>query len=270
MTDLQFDFVTVPEGPFIMGVDISSNEALVGNYPSHIVRLSTYRIQKHPVSISQWVHFLSRTNYEWSSAKGNEYLTEHRDEGDLYPIAYVNWYDACCFADWASMMTGSRLRLPTEAEWEKACRGVDGRILPWGNTPLEKFPEGDDRSNDPLFGPLRFSQNSVYTSVYGCHDMLCNIEEWCLDWFDDEEYSKVDGRIAEHDEVKSRRTEHVDPRGPSLIETLRYGTRDFFPKKSVRGSDGTSCTRMTCAHRYGAAAHLRTFGTGFRLVEELT
>ena len=98
---------------------------------------------------------------------------------DHHPVVNVSWEDARSFCQWANQVTGQALCLPTEAEWEKAARGTDGQIYPWGNQPPE-----DKLCN---FGMNILDTTSVGSyspqgdSPYGCADMAGNVWEWCDD-----------------------------------------------------------------------------------------
>ena len=109
-------------------------------------------------------------------------------------MVYVSWEDAAAFCDWLSRETDQPFRLPTEAEWEKAARGPDGRIYPWGDDPPD-----EDRCN---FGQVSESGDTAtigrYSpqgdSLYGCAGMAGNVWEWCQSLYEPYPYQTDDGR----------------------------------------------------------------------------
>ncbi len=84
---------------------------------------------KYPLTNAQYKQFVDATGYETPVWKGNNFPA---DKGN-HPVEFVSWNDAQACSQWLSQITGQSIRLPTEAEWEKAARGKDGRIYPWGN-----------------------------------------------------------------------------------------------------------------------------------------
>jgi formylglycine-generating enzyme required for sulfatase activity len=114
------------------------------------------------------------------------------------PVIGVCWYEACAYTAWLSQASGLAVRLPTEAEWEKAARGDDGRLWPWGNF-------WDPRRCNSLEGRVQLpTPAGVYphgASFYGVLDMAGNVWEWCQDWYDPEEYQRREQPV-------------VDPTGP--------------------------------------------------------
>jgi formylglycine-generating enzyme required for sulfatase activity len=173
------DFVYIPQGPFQMGTDDWGPD----ERPVHTVFLNGYWIGKNLITNDQFRAFVDATEFvtdaekpgaegcyvfvkdpdgsggNWEPTPGrnwtNAFLdhpTEpyYRDFENLggHPVGCVSWYDSMEYADWLTEQIGTRVSLPTEAQWEKAARGTDGRVWPWGNEP----PDGS-RSN---FADMRF------------------------------------------------------------------------------------------------------------------
>jgi serine/threonine-protein kinase len=119
-----FDWLMIPAGPFLMGVE-AGVDALPrpDERPQHVVALAEFCITRTPVTNAQYAAFVAASGYHppehWEGAAPPEWLTQH-------PVTYVDWHDAQAFCAWAGV------RLPSEAEWEKAARGTDGRRYPWG------------------------------------------------------------------------------------------------------------------------------------------
>lgn len=151
-------------------IRIPAGEFLFGDAQAR-VDLPTYWISKAPVTIAQYEKFLSESAEHDEGSLG-------RLSGTDYPITSVNWFDANDFCAWAG------LRLPTEQEWEKAARGVDGRLFPWGNE-----QPTSDRCNFNDYRPgisLVGTYSPLGDSPYGCVDMSGNVWEWTSSEFDPE------------------------------------------------------------------------------------
>ncbi len=173
--------VLVPAGEFLMGSNRLDTEAKAVQYgstkpwfanesPERKVRLGDFYIDKTEVTMDEYAKFVSATSrkppVDWLGGK----VPEGKGK---YPVVNVSWFDASAYCKWKGG------RLPTEEEWEKAARGTDGRLFPWGNefdikkvntlgeyngtTPVGKFPEG--------------------ASPYGVLDMAGNVQEWTADWY---------------------------------------------------------------------------------------
>ncbi len=170
LDSLGHPLVYVPAGEFIMGSD---DTGWAHERPAHRVFLSAYWIDPFPVTNAQFAQFVQATGYR---AQG-EWRSAFQPGKERHPVVCVTWNDVCAYGEWCGK------RLPTEAQWEKAARGVDGRRYPWGNnwdgnkcnvsgrgtTPVGAYPDG--------------------ASPYGCQDMAGNVWEWVADWYDPNYYA---------------------------------------------------------------------------------
>jgi len=161
--------VLVPAGVFLMGshqADAPAHET-----PQHEVELKAYRIGKYPVTNAQYAEFIKQTKQAAPQKSGWFGKSPPKDKLN-HPVVGVSWYDAAAYCAWLSEQTGRKYRLPTEAEWEKAARGTDGRSYPWGE-------EWDStRCNCSASGTMPVDAYPSGQSPYGCLDMLGNVWEW--------------------------------------------------------------------------------------------
>jgi formylglycine-generating enzyme required for sulfatase activity len=170
---VEMEFVRIPAGEFIMGSDKQKDpQASDDETPQHKIRLDEYWIGKTPVTNAQYAVFAKATNQKFALPKGKE----------NHPVVNVSWNDAAVFCQWLSKLSGQQVRLPSEAEWEKAARGTNGRIYPWGDEWDAKKCNSRDsgiRNTTPVgkFSPAG-------DSPYGCVDMAGNVWEWVADWYD--------------------------------------------------------------------------------------
>jgi formylglycine-generating enzyme required for sulfatase activity len=187
---IEMEFVCIPEGEFWMGSDKKQDpNAQDHELPQHEVYLDEYWIGRYPVTNLQYQVFVQATGHAappgWRSKKIPKGKEQH-------PVVNMSWQDAAAFCQWASQTTGQKIRLPSEAEWEKAARGADGRLYPWGNQP----PTKQLCHFGKLFGDTKpvgqFSPQG--DSPYGCADMAGNVWEWVADWYSDTFYSIAPSR----------------------------------------------------------------------------
>ena len=189
---IAFDWVTIPAGEFLMGSDKTKDKlAYDDETPQHTLHLPEYRIARVPVTVAQFAAFRAanpaigprpRCRVRRGTGRGRSGRRSKAPIGRTragrramcgtkqdHPVTCVSWHDALAFCKWAGV------RLPTEAEWEKAARGTEGRIWPWGNrepnsgvcnfnmtvgdtTPVGRYPDGK--------------------SPYGLLDVAGNVWEW--------------------------------------------------------------------------------------------
>ena len=158
--------ILIPAGPFLMGADEHSPfEA-----PAHQVELPAFRIGKFPVTNAQYAQFISQTGRNANKEllwDGNQPAPAQ----DKLPVQGVTWYDALAYCEWLSEATGRTYTLPNEAQWEKAARGNDGYLYPWGNQ-----WEPDRCNHDPTC--VTAVDDFPPQTPLGCYDLVGNLREW--------------------------------------------------------------------------------------------
>ena len=174
--------ILVPEGTFIMGSD-------EGNYdemPQREVYLDAFYMDEYPVTNADYKKFIDETGYDppnlslhWSERYDWHERMYPEGQGDR-PVVIVRWVDAMAYCDWAGK------RLPTEAEWEKAARGTDARIWPWGNE-----WDGSRLACRGVGDTVPVGRYEEGKSPYGCLDMAGNVWEWTADWYKDKYFREA-------------------------------------------------------------------------------
>ena len=177
------EMVLVPAGEFIMGTNKTDPEnthqrigavkpLYLDQQPERKINLGAYYIDKYEVTNKEYKQFIDATQYVEYPA---HWVDGNYPEGlEAHPVANVAWAQAMAYALWAGKI------LPTEVQWEKAARGTDGRIYPWGN----EYTRG--MANVEIDGARQSSPVGSYpkdVSPYGAYDMSGNVMEWTLDWY---------------------------------------------------------------------------------------
>ncbi len=213
--------IRIEGGTFQMGSGDDDSDARNNEKPQHTVTVSSFWIQEHPV-----------TNEEYKRFKPSHPFDAGR-EG--HPVVEVSWQEAMDYAQW---LGGS---LPTEAQWEFAARGTEGRKYPWGSDkPTPEHANYDSNVGDTT--PVATYPKG--TTPEGVHDLAGNVWEWCSDW-----HGPYTG------------DEQVDPGGPAVADIegdaarlLRGGAFDDFPRF------------VRCAYRRRYVPNYRDYSLGFRVV----
>jgi formylglycine-generating enzyme required for sulfatase activity/energy-coupling factor transporter ATP-binding protein EcfA2 len=243
----ELGLVKVPEGEFMMG----SDDGFDDEKPQHVLYLPDFYIGRHTVTVTEF--------REYIKASGNQPGVADCLDGPLnHPVVWISWHEALAYARWYGYT------LPSEAEWEKAARGTDGRRYPWGNewrqghaNTAEYWSDGHTRKSiihrflrrrGPEQGTTEIGRFSpLGDSPYGCTDMAGNVWEWTRsiwgkDWREPESvypYQAHDGREDESSD---------------LLRVLRGG--------AFCGSHRYA----RCSCRYGYEPDGRDLDVGFRVV----
>jgi formylglycine-generating enzyme required for sulfatase activity len=282
-------FVLVPAGEFLMGAPDTDDLARMDEKPQHQVRISrSFYLGVHEVTVGQFRAFVTETSFktgaetDGNGASGydpaergfdyNDARFSWRNPGypqdDKHPVVNVNWHDAKAFCDWLSRKESRVYRLPTEAEWEYACRAGTKTRFTTGDMPegLAAVANLADRSlasrwdlSTLKFGadpksitfqpwddgyPFTAPVGSLQPNALGLYDMLGNVGEFCLDWYASDYY---------------RDSLELDPKGPSTKDKghlVRGGT-------FLNGTTTVRATsRIECPDAY------RNYVIGCRVVRE--
>ena len=164
--------VEIPAGSFTMGSDKADPE----DKPAHPVDLPAFKIDKFEVTNADFAVFAQEMGYKtFAEQKGYRSWRDEAGEGKAnHPVVIVTWDDAVAYCQWLGK------RLPTEAEWEKAARGEDGRSFPWGN---DWDPAKANVKETGLRGTVAVGSFGAGASPYGVEDITGNVWEWTADWY---------------------------------------------------------------------------------------
>lgn len=245
--DITMEFVYVPGGEFMMGSPSNEKRRFLDESPQHQVKISHgFWMGVYEVTNSQYLQFIKKSSYDDSDGirESNANFLRHilktnfnmPDQGSDYPVIWVSWNNACAFCEWLSVKEGKKYRLPTEAEWEYACRA--GRTTELDIKDEGLFLNSSGGRASSMRGTHSVGQNKPNT--YGLYDIYDNVREWCRDWY---------GSYSDSAEV--------DPDGPNSGD-----------KRVVRGDYSRNIISYRCAKRFCYPPDKPDNEIGFRVVCE--
>lgn len=226
---------SIPAGDYPLGSQRSEDEG-----PVRTVRLTAFSIDVVAVTNEQFAQFIDDDGYrrpEFWTAPGYAFVIEREfDRPSCWqhevwgqpgmPVTGISWWEARAYANWRDC------DLPTEAQWEAACRGASNRLYPWGDAPPTPGMANYAPSLEAKTGtrrPSRWDAYPVNVSPFRCVQMAGNLAEWCLDNYDIE-YHITDGSV-DPCWLPDETAEHVTRGGSSIHpeDFLRCSARDPYP-----------------------------------------
>ena len=312
----ELTFVPVPAGEFVRGFRhderlfkkshlYSTSQDFNSEKPAHRVVISRkYDLSRTEVTVRQFRKFVEATGYRTDAEKGKGALgffpdrknhverfqinaeTTWRNPGfpqnENHPVVCVSLRDATAFCEWLSKKEDRIIRLPTEAEWEYACRAGSEGWYSWGTDPdlayqfanvadgaLEAAHPGTTRFQRAVRLAEKEGDGAVYTTevaryqpnALGLHDLHGNVWEWCLDRYQEDHYDRLLDGVPRQEREKFSVT---DPRGPETTDQHQYG--DW---RVIRGGSWfTAPAYARCSARAYAEGGEASCYTGFRLLRE--
>lgn len=253
--DIEGDEVFVPAGWFIAGGDEGAPYGL----PRRRLWCDGFTIQVFPTTHDEWLQFLASDGTDAHVPRNDDGVALYTREGDHWtlqrpdgthwladsPVTHITWHSAEAYAAWKADRDGVPWRLPFELEWEKAARGVDGRVMPWGDLVDRAFCNLRGSLPGPP-GPVEVSRFTLDKSVYGVCGLGGNSADWCADAYES------DGPV-----VAGERVVLDEGNAAARFRSLRGG--------SFR--DGPEAAR--CASRWRALPGSRSGRVGVRLARSL-
>ena len=220
--------IHIPAGWFLMGSDVGQSV----ESPVHQVWVESFAMAATQVTVQEYGRFLHATANPPPPCWGDPNFSHPQQ-----PVVAVSWFDAVAYCAWLSSISGSRYRLPTEAEWERAARGGAASMqFPWGNDSPTSRPAYHTRWKS---GPEPVAQSQP--NAFGLFDICENVHEWCSDWFAPGYYAVSPDR---------------NPQGPD--EGIRKASRGGSWRHQIKIS--------TCSARSSIPPEFKYADYGFRVV----
>jgi len=230
------DMVYIPAGDFYMG----SDSEMGNERPRRRVYLAHYYIDMYEVTNAEYKQFVDATDHPppfvnkfWAEPFNWHDKTYPPGRGD-HPVVLVNWHDAAKYAKWAGG------RLPTEAEWEKAARGLTSNIWPWGNNWDSKKSNTKESFFNSTQSVNLFPED---VSSFGCHNMAGNVMEWTADWYAEDYYRRATSKNPPGPATGFFKVARGGGWDSSISLYARAGYRHYFPPDTKSASIGFRCVK---------------------------
>jgi len=225
------EMILIPSGNFLMGS--GKAEGRSDEKPQKTIYLEAYSIDAFEVTNKRYLEFIHKTGRKDPPNPYSEKRLSEEAGVDSIPVVQVTWYDAVDYCRWAGK------RLPTEAEWEKAARGVKGGAFPWGDQSPGTTKVNYERNWDGIHTLWPVGSQPETDSPFGVRDMAGNVREWVSDWYAPDYYQTGPNQ---------------NPKGPEqgILKVIKGGSWHSFKgdiRPASRGKGGFA---------------LKTDGIGFR------
>ena len=267
---VSLDMILIPSGTFTMGAPLTEEDSLDSERPQHQVSLPLFFMGRYPITQAQWkaIATLEPIHLRLEPIHLRLDPDPSRFKGDNRPVEQVSWQEAIEFCARLSRHTGKNYRLPSEAEWEYACRAGTTAPFHFGETLSTEIANYDGTSEKyGVYGRGEKGINRGETTdvnlfkvanAFGLSDMHGNVWEWCLDpWHEDYKNAPTDGRVWDEENENDNRYQNVLNNLDKLIEDKRNHV--------VRGGSWVNIPRACrSAYRYGLDN--RYGDDGFRVV----
>jgi formylglycine-generating enzyme len=211
--------ISIPEAWFFMG-SASGQDC---ERPTHHVWIDAFRLAATQVTNTEYALFLNST-----ASDPPPFWQEENFNHPRQPVTGVSWFDADRYCQWLADQTGSRYRLPTEAEWERAARGhLEQNDFPWGNEPPQSLPDYATRWQTGPEPVARYAPNP-----FGLYNLCDNVHEWCSDWYDPNYYAVSPSRNPPGPEPDAGVGQRKASRGGSWrhhVKASRCSARSSIP-----------------------------------------
>jgi formylglycine-generating enzyme required for sulfatase activity len=236
------ELIKVPAGSFMMGGSSKDPFAKPREFPNRKVTFyESFWIGKYEITVGQFRAFVIKTNYKtlaerseaggWKSGRSTSWGEQNKDfiwknpgyaYSEQHPVTLIAYEDAVAYCDWLSSETGKKYRLPTEVEWEYACKAATESVFCFDRNNRDEYSwSGYNSGATSAPHPVGLRR----PNPWGVHDMVGNIREWCLDWFAEDSY---------------KTPFEEQPRGPGtgefrVIRGASFLDRELFMRSSHRG-----------------------------------
>ncbi len=260
LNGVPLEMILIPPGSFMMGASATEEESRDNERPQHLVKVSLFFLGRYPITQVQW-----KAVAQMLQVRRKLEENPSRFKGDNLPVEKVSWYDAIEFCARLSNHTGKNYRLPSEAEWEYACRAVNSYQLSvesgeltveeWNEKYHQPFHFGETIStdlanyngSDEKYGAYGRGEKGIYrkqtTEVdyfkiandFGLSDMHGNVWEWCADpWHSNYEGAPEDGRVWDEENNNENHYQNILESIDVLLKdsrthVLRGGSWDYDP-----------------------------------------